>query len=242
MVRATLFQCCSCRRQTSATAGTIFQDTRKPLVTWFRAMWYVTSQKNGASALGLQRVLGLGSYQTAWTMLHRFRRAMVRIGRERLKGLVEIDEAYIGGLERNKHMRERLQYKSSGVVNKTPVIGMRERGGRTKAVVPELISAQSLERVIQENVDPSATIHTDEFIGYRRAGKSYRHEKVNHNKDEYSRKGVTTNGIESVFAVLKRGLHGVFHGFEVLKPHAANEQRHQPAVLVPEVVFHQARR
>ena len=67
LVRATLFQCCGCRRQTSATAGTVFQDTRKPLVMWFRAMWYVTSQKNGASALGLQRVLGLGSYETAWT-------------------------------------------------------------------------------------------------------------------------------------------------------------------------------
>src|SRR5216684_6707787 len=73
MVRATLFRCCACRRQTSATAGTIFQDTRKPLVTWFRAMWYVTSQKNGASALGLQRVLGLGSYETAWTWLHKLR-------------------------------------------------------------------------------------------------------------------------------------------------------------------------
>jgi hypothetical protein len=75
MVRATLFQCCGCRRQTSATAGTIFQDTRKPLVMWFRAMWYVTSQKNGVSAMGLQRVLGLGNYETAWTWLHKLRRS-----------------------------------------------------------------------------------------------------------------------------------------------------------------------
>ena len=89
MVRATLFQCCSCRRQTSATAGTIFQDTRKPLVTWFRAMWYVTSQKNGASALGLQRVLGLGSYETAWTWLHKLRRATKDGGVELLRGRAE---------------------------------------------------------------------------------------------------------------------------------------------------------
>ena len=99
MVRTTLFRCCACRRQTSATAGTIFQDTRKPLVTWFRAMWYVTSQKNGASALGLQRVLGLGSYETAWTWLHKLRRAMVRPDRDRLRGWVEVDETMVGGLE-----------------------------------------------------------------------------------------------------------------------------------------------
>ncbi len=81
------------------TAGTIFQDTRTPLTVWFRAMWWVTSQKNGVSALGLQRVLGLGSYQTAWAWLHKLRRAMVRPGRERLSGKVEVDETYLGGLE-----------------------------------------------------------------------------------------------------------------------------------------------
>ena len=96
-------------------------------------------------------------------------------------------------------------------MNKTPVIGMRERGGRTKTVLPELVSSMSLEKAIRENVDPSATIHTDEFSGYQRVGKSHLHERVNHSKGEYSRKGVTTNCVESVFAVLKRGLHGVYH-------------------------------
>lgn len=91
--------CGGCRHQTSVTAGTIFQDTRKPLRLWFRAMWYVTSQKNGASAMGLQRVLGLGSYLTAWTWLHKLRRAMVRPGRDRLSGRVEVDETYVGGEE-----------------------------------------------------------------------------------------------------------------------------------------------
>ena len=96
---AALFQCAACGRQTSVTAGTIFQDTRTPLPTWFRAMWWVTSQKTGASAVGLQRVLGLGSYETAWTWLHKLRRAMVRPGRDRLTGRVEVDETYIGGVE-----------------------------------------------------------------------------------------------------------------------------------------------
>jgi hypothetical protein len=91
-----LWLCGQCRHQASVTAGTIFQDSRLPLTLWFRAMWYVTSQKNGVSALGVQRVLGLGSYQTAWAWLHKLRRAMVRQGRERLSGTVEVDETYWG--------------------------------------------------------------------------------------------------------------------------------------------------
>ena len=98
-LRSVLLECAACRYQTSVTAGTIFQDNRKPLTLWFRAMWWVTSQKNGASALGLQRVLGLGSYKTAWTWLHKLRRAIVRPGRDRLSGTIEEDETYIGGPE-----------------------------------------------------------------------------------------------------------------------------------------------
>src|ERR1039457_6514896 len=92
-LRSVLLECAACRYQTSVTAGTIFQDTRKPLTLWFRAMWWVTSQKNGASALGMQRVLGLGSYKTAWTWLHKLRRAMVRPGRDRLSGTIEVNNA-----------------------------------------------------------------------------------------------------------------------------------------------------
>src|SRR5674476_1158834 len=94
-----LFECSKCNYQTSVIAGTIFQDTHKPLTLWFRAIWYVTSQKNGTSALGLQRILGLGSYRTAWTWLHKLRRSMVRPGRDRLHGRVEVDETFVGGEE-----------------------------------------------------------------------------------------------------------------------------------------------
>lgn len=93
------WMCVGCARKTSVTAGTIFEGTRTPLSSWFAAAWFVTSQKQGLSALGLQRALGLGSYQTAWMMLHRFRVAMVRPDRERLSGLVEVDESYVGGHE-----------------------------------------------------------------------------------------------------------------------------------------------
>src|SRR5438270_7733969 len=101
-----LVQCAACGRQVSVTAGTIFQDTRKPLRLWFQAIWLVTSQKHGASAIRLQQVLGLGSYETAWTWLHKLRRAMVRPGRDRLTGRVEVDEAYIGGVEEGVRGRQ----------------------------------------------------------------------------------------------------------------------------------------
>lgn len=92
-----LFECSSCGRQTSVIAGTIFQDTRKPLKDWFAAIWWVTTQKYGANAKGLQQVLGLKSYQTAWTWLHKIRKAMVVANRTKLSGTVEVDECYIGG-------------------------------------------------------------------------------------------------------------------------------------------------
>ena len=97
--------CKACQAETSLTAGTIFEGTRKPLRMWFLAMWFVTIQKNGISALGLQRALGLGSYQTAWTWLHKLRRAMVRPGRDCLSGEIEVDETYVGGAEEGKRGR-----------------------------------------------------------------------------------------------------------------------------------------
>ena len=114
-------ECAGCGRQTSVTAGTIFHHARTPLTVWFAAAWQMTSQKHGVSALGLQRALGLGSYQTAWAMLHRYRTAMVRPGRERLGGLVEVDETYVGGLRatstgdrprRSRPSRSRLRSSS----------------------------------------------------------------------------------------------------------------------------------
>ena len=98
-MRKGLYLCARCRRQSSVTAGTIFQDSRVPLRLWLRAIWMVTSQKNGASALCLQRVLGLKSYKTVWAMLHKLRRAMVRPGRDRLTGRIEVDETYLGATE-----------------------------------------------------------------------------------------------------------------------------------------------
>jgi len=172
-------------------------------------MYLLVTSRKGISSLQLGKEIGI-TQKSAWFVLQRLREAC---GKDlaMLKGIVEVDEVYIGGKEQNKHMRERLKFTSGGTVNKTPIIGMRERGGRTKAVLPQTVSAMSLEKAIRDNVAPGAILHTDELAAYARVGKSYLHERVNHSKGEYSRRGITTNGIESVFAVLKRGLHGVYH-------------------------------
>lgn len=170
-----LWVCQECQGQVSVTAGTIFQDTRKDLPTWFRAVWWVCSQKNGVSALGLQRVLGLGSYETAWTWMHKLRRAMVRPGRERLGGSVEVDEAFIGGVKPGVRGR--------GALGKTlVVIAAEENGagiGRIRlGSVPDG-STESLEAFVLSAVEPGRSVRTDGNSGYRRLEKlGYRHEAI----------------------------------------------------------------
>jgi transposase-like protein/Zn ribbon nucleic-acid-binding protein len=166
-----LFECRRCGHQASVTAGSIFQDTRKPLRDWFRAIWYVTSQKNGASALGLQRILGLGSYLTAWSWLHKLRRAMVRPGRERLTGEVEVDEAYLGGLEEGVHGRE--TFKKALVAVAAQKDG--RRIGRIRMQRIPDASAASLRAFVQAHVEPGSTVHSDGWEGYRGL-ESYTHQ------------------------------------------------------------------
>lgn len=161
-VRAVLMQCQACGHQTSVTAGTIFQDTRKPLADWFRAMYWVASQKNGASALGLQRVLGLGSYKTAWTWLHKLRRAMVRPGRDRLSGTVEVDETYLGGSEEGVRGRQTDRKSLIAIAAQEDGNGI----GRIRMKRIPDASADSLMSFLAEAVEPGSTIHTDGWLGY----------------------------------------------------------------------------
>lgn len=165
--------CATCRHQTTVTAGTIFQDTRQPMRLWFRAVWYVTSMKNGVSAIGLQRVLGLGSYETAWTWLHKLRRAMVRPGRELLHGRVEVDEVYVGGLAEGQPGR--------GALGKSLVVIAAEEvslaTGRIRMeCIPEPTS-EHLHRFIQQTIEPGSRVHTDGWAPYRGIEKyGYLHE------------------------------------------------------------------
>jgi transposase-like protein len=168
-----LWVCRNCQYQASVMAGTIFQDTHLPLRTWFRAMWHVTSQKNGASALGLQRVLGLGSYKTAWAMLHKLRRAMVRPGRDRLSGAVEVDETYWGSQERG--VIGRLT-RSKALI----IIAAQEDGRRVGRIrmrrIPDA-KRSTLHGFIAQAVEPGATGRTDGLSAYLQL-KGYTHDRV----------------------------------------------------------------
>jgi transposase-like protein len=158
-----LWLCSSCRLQVSVRSGTVFQDSHLPLTTWFQAMWYITSQKNGVRALGLQRVLGLGSYKTAWALLHKLRRAMVRPGREGLQGTIEVDETYWGGEE--KGVVGRLTEEKALII-----VAAEEDGkgiGRIRLRrIPDL-TKDSVHGFITEAVKPGSTVRTDGLNVYR---------------------------------------------------------------------------
>ena len=152
-----LRRCAACRAETSVTAGTILAGTRTPLVSWFAAVWYVVNQKQGVSALGLQRVLGLGSYQTAWAWLHKLRRAMVRPGRDALEGIVEIDETLIGGVKPGKRGRG-----ADGKALVAIAAEVHESGpGRVRMRRIANASADTLTEFVLDNVARGAEVHTD---------------------------------------------------------------------------------
>lgn len=207
-VRETLLRCPACRYQASVIAGTIFQDTHTPLTMWFRAMRWVTTQKNGASALGMHRILGLKSYETAWTWLHKFRRAMIRPGRELLSGRVEVDECYIGGPEDLLHGR--------GNVDKTlVVVAVQEDGvgiGRIRfRQIPDA-SAESLIPFIQDSVEPGSVVHTDGWKGYNSVSSSgYTHE-VTVLKGKKESAPELLPRVHLVISLLKRWLLGTHQG------------------------------
>lgn len=161
-VRQMLYQCASCNRQVSVIAGTIFEGTRKPLVIWFRAIWWIVSQKNGASALGLKRVLGLGSYETAWTWLHKVRRAMVRPGRDRLAGRIQVDETYLGGLEEGVRGRQTFKKALIAVAAEENEKAI----GRIRMLRIPDASAMSIRPFIIQAIEPGSTVITDGWEGY----------------------------------------------------------------------------
>lgn len=203
-----LFKCSSCAYKVSIIVGTIFQGTHLPLGIWFRAIWWIVSQKNGASALNLQKILGLGSYKTAWSLLHKLRRAMVRPGRESLSGVIEVDETYIGGMEDG--VRGRKTEKKSLVV-----IAAEKNGtgiGRIRMKQVKNASSESLHTFIEESIEPGSILHTDGWEGYSGVEKKgYRHKVTVIRKRKESASTLLPH-VHRVASLLKRWLLGTHQG------------------------------
>ena len=202
--------CRQCGSEVSTTAGTIFDRTRTPLRTWFAAMWFVTSQKDGASALGLKRVLGLGSYQTAWTWLHKLRSAMVRPGRDRLCGSIEVDETYVGGSDVGGK-RGRGSKKKAIVAIAVEVHSPKGFGRVRMRQIPD-VSASSLMPFVRDVVEEGSEIQTDGWGGYNELSKcGYQHERaVLSNTGDPAH--VSMPGVHRVAALLKRWLLSTHQG------------------------------
>ena len=158
-------RCSNCEHQTSLTVGTIFQDTRKPLLLWFHIIWWVVAQKTGVSASNMKDFMGLGSYETVWTWLQKIRRAMIRPGRDMLSGVVEIDETHIGGIESGSGKQGRGGETKSLVVVATECIG--KQIGRVRFRCIDSATAQNLIPFIQDNVTQGSTVITDGWKGYK---------------------------------------------------------------------------
>lgn len=205
--------CRACRYQCTVTAGTIFDKTRTPLRTWFGAAWYVTNQKQGVSALGLQHVLGLGSYQTAWTMLHRFRRAMVRPGREKLSGLVEVDETYVPMSDRDSTKQGKRKSNTTDTLVAV-AIEMHEPKGYGRIRLQRIPAAlkEHLLPFVQDNIELGSEVHTDGSSVYLSLPKlGYRHRR---DSTRYSDTPahVTMPGVHRIASLLKRWLLGTHQG------------------------------
>lgn len=205
--RPGVYTCADCEKQFSVTVGTVMHGSHISIRNWLMAFCLMTSSKKGVSALQLQRNLGLGSYKSAWHLAHRIRYAMTEGTLcPLLGGTVEVDETYVGG-------KTREGKRGRGSERKVPVVALVERNGRVRSYPIQRVNAKTLKGAIRDNVHRNSCIVTDEWPAYNGIGSEFQggHEVVNHGKKEYVRGDVYTNTVESYFALLKRGVHGIFH-------------------------------
>lgn len=207
------YRCNACDKFTfTIRTGTIFERSHIPLHKWVYAMYLLVTARKGISSMQLAKEIGV-TQKSAWFMLSRLREACGSPDDlDKLRGVVEVDECFVGGIEANKHEDKKL-HAGRGGVGKVPVLGMRERrSGRVVAKVIKNRTIQEIQGEIFQRVEVGSTVYTDDHLAYSGMdGLFFRHETINHSIGEYARGPVTTNGVESVWAVLKRGLHGVYH-------------------------------
>lgn len=214
------FKCGSktCHKKFSAISQTVYQNTKLPLRIWFAAIWLALSCKKGISSLQLSRQLGI-TQRAAWHLNHRIRELLREKAPAMLKGKFQVDETYVGGRETNKHLKKRNpELKTTGRSGvKTAVIGLYQEGGIVRTFVVDAATRKVAEAIIETNIEKGSTMVTDAFAMYHRVGKRHTHIVVNHKKGVYVDKdGNTTNGIENVWSILKRGIIGVYHN---VSPH-----------------------
>lgn len=201
------WRCHGCKQQFTVRVGTVFEDSRIPMMHWCFAFWRASTSKKGVSALEIHRQTGV-SYKSALFMLHRIRFAMNENNTTPLTGDVEVDEVFIGGRPRHVHKSRETKPRRKSVV-----VGLLQRGGQVRPRVVADVTGKSLKGLIRKHVDPSARILTDEGSGYRGIGKEFAggHESVRHSTFEYVRGDVHTNSVEGFFGMLRRGLDGIYH-------------------------------
>lgn len=205
------YRCNKCQLDFTVRTGTIFERSHIPLHKWVYAMYALVTARKGVSSLQLGKEIGV-TQKSAWFMLQRLREAMSAPDNiDKLRGIVEMDECFIGGKELNKHESKKLK-AGRGAVGKTSVLGLRERGGRTIAAPMEQRTLQEATKRIHANIEVGSQLYSDDHLIFSDLdGLFLRHEAVNHSAGEYRRGEASTNSIESVWAVLKRGIHGVYH-------------------------------
>jgi transposase-like protein len=201
--------CPGCRRRAYVTAGTIFEGTRKPLKLWFIAAWEIVGHKYGTNALNVKQMLGVKSYKTAWAWLHKFRRAMVRPDRDRLSGIVEVEESYIGGTEEGGHGR---YTESKAIVALAVEIVDEQRLGRVRLRPIANVSSEALHAFLREAVEPGTSVLTDGWVGYKKLPTlGYDHVVINQSASP-NPAHVLMPGVHRVAALLKRWLLGTYQG------------------------------